>query len=405
MSTDVEQQLRERIRKLEARIEASSHRQHHVRRSDRMEAIGRVAGRIAHDFNNLLTSIKGLSSLALSELEPGNPIRSDLEEIEKAAQRAAALTRQLLGVSRRQALKLVPVDLNAAVAGLVARLEGDLDERIELRATCAPELPRVLGDPGQLDLVLANLVANAGDAMPHGGTIEITTRLAHVTDDRSPVEPGRYALLTVRDSGTGIDPEHVDRIFEPFFTTRETVERAGFGLATAFVSVQQSGGYIDVESSSGVGSTFLVYLPLAEEPSAASAEPADGRETVLLADQDPAARALVVDTLEAAGYHVLPAESASRATAIADQHDGDVQLLLIDLAMPRKDAQDLHEHLRRRWPGVRVLYMSSYTDDAVGGRQAEDPDGTPLVKPFLPEALLTRVRRVLDRESPTFMDR
>jgi signal transduction histidine kinase len=264
VSSAVEQQLRERIRELETRIEASNRIQEHVRRSAKMEAIGRLAGRIAHDFNNLLTSIKGLSSLALNELEPGHPIRPDLEEIEKAAQRAAALTRQLLGVSRRQEPELVPVDLNAAVAGLAARLERDIDERIELRATCTPALPPVLADPGQLDVVITNLVVNARDAMPHGGTLEITTRLEQVTGDRSPVEPGPYALLTVRDSGTGIASEHVDRVFEPFFTTREPGERTGFGLATAFVIVQQSGGYIDVESRVGVGSTFRVYLPLAD---------------------------------------------------------------------------------------------------------------------------------------------
>ena len=382
-----------------------------LRQSQKMEAIGRLAGGIAHDFNNLLTSIKGLSSLALNELEAGHPIRPDLEEIVKASQRATGLTRQLLAFSRKQLLQLVPVDLNAAVLDLETMLRRVLREGVALRASYDHTLPPVIADPSQLDQVVMNLVVNAQDAMPHGGTIELITTLERVPSERAQIPAGEYALLTVRDSGVGIPPEHLDKVFEPFFTTKSAGEGTGLGLATVFGIVQQGGGFIDVESRIGVGSTFRVYLPLAgasavvDTPVERPAPPAGGTETVLVAEDDASVRRLVDRILGSAGYHVLSAESAEQALALAEAHQGRVDLLLTDVVMPRIGGEQLHGRIVEQWPGVRVLYMSGYTDDPVVRREAQAPEGAYLAKPFPPELLLAKVRRALDREPQTLSDR
>ena len=384
-----------------------------LRQSQKMEAIGRLAGGIAHDFNNLLTSIKGLTSLALKELEDEHPIRADLEEIEKAAQRAAGLTRQLLTFSRKQRVRLVPVDLNAVVRQMENMLRRVLAESISLDVSRAPGLPSVLADPSQLDQVVMNLVVNAQDAMRSGGTISVTTALEVVRDEPGGgVPPGTYALLTVSDTGIGIAREHLDKVFEPFFTTKPPGEGTGLGLATVFGIVKQGGGFIQVESELGAGSTFRVFLPLAPggaEPAAeigmAPAEPGRGTETVLVAEDDASVRRLVNRILARAGYRVLQAENAQEALEVARGQDGSVDLLLTDVVMPHAGGEELYERVRREWPRVRVLYMSGYTDNPVVRLEAEDPDGAFLAKPFPPEALLTKVRRALDRESRTNTDR
>ena len=375
-----------------------------LRQSQKMEAIGRLAGGIAHDFNNLLTSIKGLSALALKDLPPSHPIRPDIEEIEKAAKRAAALTRQLLAFSRKQMLKLESVDLNAVVSGLESMLRRLIAEHIDLRATYAPALPPVTADASQLEQVVMNLVVNAEQATRSGGMITIETALAVVTDQPATVPPGSYALLTVSDTGVGIAPDDLDKVFEPFFTTK-TGEGSGLGLATVFGIVKQGGGYVEVESRVGVGSTFRVYLPLAREPTVDErrlAEPTpafdSGTETILVAEDDASVRRLVNRILERAGYRVIQAEDAGAALALAEQEKGRIDLLLTDVVMPRMSGQELWAHVRRRWPGVRLLYMSGYTDNPVVRREAEDPAGAFLPKPFAPEALLAAVRRTLDRE-------
>ena len=381
-----------------------------LRQSQKMEAIGRLAGGIAHDFNNLLTSIKGLSSLALKELTPKHPIRPDLEEIEKAAQRAAGLTRQLLTFSRKQRLRLAPVDLNSAVSGIETMLRRVLDERIELRATYDRRLPPIMADANQLEQVVMNLVVNAQDAMRDGGIIEIVTRLETVSDEPGAVPPGDYALLMVSDTGVGIPPENLDKVFEPFFTTKPSGEGTGLGLATVFGIVKQSGGYVRVDSRVGSGSTFCVYLPLVEtETGDAASEPEAealaGSETILLAEDDGSVRRLVTRILERTGYRVLPAENAEQAVTLAEESEGRVDLLLTDVVMPRSGGEELYELIQRRWPGVRVLYMSGYTDNPVVRREAEDPAGAYLSKPFAPEVLLATVRRVLDRNTQPFADR
>jgi len=382
-----------------------------LRQSQKMEAIGRLAGGIAHDFNNLLTSIKGLSSLALRELEPGHPIRPDLEEIEKAAQRAAGLTRQLLAFSRKQRLKLVPVDLNDVVSGIEKMLRRVINERIELHASYGRGLDPVMADPSQLEQVVMNLVVNAQDALRDGGTIEISTRRESIGEERGPVPPGEYAVLSVRDTGVGIAPDHLDKVFEPFFTTKPPGEGTGLGLATVFGIVKQGGGYVHVESRLGAGSTFLVYLPFAPDLAADGdgevPEPKllSGFETVLVAEDDASVRRLVNRILRRAGYRVLQAENARQAVEVISENDGRVDLLLTDVVMPHAGGEELFEAVRDRWPGVRVLYMSGYTDNPVVRREAEDPNGAYLAKPFAPEALLTKVRRVLDREPQTLADR
>ena len=376
-----------------------------LRQSQKMEAIGRLAGGIAHDFNNLLTSIKGLSALALKDLPAGHPIRPDIQEIEKAASRAAALTRQLLAFSRKQMLKLEAVDLNAVVASLESMLRRLIAEHIELRTTYAPALPPVSADASQLEQVVMNLVVNAQQATRSGGLITIETGLAVVTDDPATLPPGDYALLMVSDTGVGIEPDEIDKVFEPFFTTKSG-EGNGLGLATVFGIVKQGGGHVEVESRVGVGSTFRVYLPLAREPtsderlqSAEFAAGADaGTETILLAEDDASVRRLVNRILERAGYRVLQAEDAGAALAVAEAEQGRIDLLLTDVVMPRMSGHELWGHVQRRWPGVRVLYMSGYTDNPVVLREAEDPAGAFLPKPFAPEALLAAVRRTLERD-------
>jgi signal transduction histidine kinase/CheY-like chemotaxis protein len=381
-----------------------------LRRSEKMEAIGRLAGGIAHDFNNLLTSIKGLSSLALRELPPDHPIRPDLEEIEKAAQRAAGVTRQLLAFSRRQMLGLVPVDLNDVVSGIEKMLRRVINERIELHTTYGRGLSQVMADPSQLEQVVMNLVANARDALRDGGTIEIATRHQSVGDEPGPVPPGDYAVLCVRDTGVGIAPDHMDKIFEPFFTTKPPGEGTGLGLATVYGIVTQGGGFVVVESSPGAGATFRVYLPFAHET--ARHEPEDPEpssaaafETVVVAEDDASVRRLVNRILGRAGYRVLQAENARQALDVVEENAGRVHLLLTDVAIPHAGGDELSELVRRRWPGVRVLYMSGYTDNPVVRREAEDPNGAYLAKPFAPDVLLAKVRLVLDRKPQTLADR
>jgi signal transduction histidine kinase/CheY-like chemotaxis protein len=381
-----------------------------LRQSQKMEAIGRLAGGIAHDFNNLLTSIKGLSSLALRELSPDHPIRPDLEEIEKAAQRAAGLTRQLLAFSRKQMLKLVPVDLNDVVSGIERMLRRVITERIELHATYGRGLQPVMADPSQLEQVVMNLVVNAQDALGEGGTIEIATRHESIGEERGPVPPGEYAVLSVRDTGVGIAPDHLDKVFEPFFTTKPPGEGTGLGLATVFGIVNQGGGFLQVESRLGAGATFRVYLPFATETAHEEAEDSEpdtlaGFETVVVAEDDAAVRRLVNRILGRAGYRVLQAENARQALEVIEDAEGRVHLLLTDVVMPHGGGEELYDLVKARWPGVRVLYMSGYTDNPVVRREAEDPNGAYLAKPFAPDALLAKVRRVLDREPQTLADR
>jgi two-component system cell cycle sensor histidine kinase/response regulator CckA len=410
----IERELKERDERLERRrgqealeqAEAGQRRaEEQLRESQKMEAIGRLAGGIAHDFNNLLSVILSYSSLAIAELPPGDPLREDLLEIEKAGKRAAALTRQLLAFSRRQVLQPKVVDLNNVIAGMSKMLERLIGEDVELAIHAHATDAKVLVDPGQIEQVVMNLAVNARDAMPQGGKLSVETR--HVEHDESflrdhiGARPGPHVMLAVSDDGTGMDAETRARIFEPFFTTKEVGKGTGLGLSTVLGIIQQSGGTIYARSEPGVGTTFEIFLPLAEGRETAGRPvpgPSNlrGTETVLLCEDDPPLRALVRSILRQYGYEVLEAQSGGDALLLCEQHPAEIHLLLTDVVMPRMSGRQLAERLAPLRPNMRVIYMSGYTEDAVIQHGVLDADVAFLQKPITPEALARKVRETLD---------
>jgi len=394
------------LREAEGALRATEER---LRQAAKMEAVGQLAGGVAHDFNNLLTTVGGHAQLLLKRLPPGDALRRSAEQIAKAADRAAAVTRQLLAFSRKQVLQPRVLSLNGVAtetAGLVRQLLG---EHVRLATALDDRLPPVLADPTQIGQVLLNLVVNARDAMPDGGTITVTTRAetlapGHVRDGM-PIEAGAWAVLAVADTGVGMSADVQSHVFEPFFTTKEAGKGTGLGLSTVYGIVKQSGGYVWVTSAVGAGTTFEVWLP-AVPGSAHDALPTPargvplaapgGRETVLLAEDEGAVREFVRDVLVDAGYRVLDAADPAAALRAAALHDGPVHLLLTDVVMPGGTGRRLADALRAERPAARVLYMSGYTDHTVF-RHARLDEGTPfLQKPFAPDALLAKVREVLD---------
>jgi signal transduction histidine kinase len=384
-----------------------SHAQEQLAQAQRLEAVGRLAGGVAHDFNNLLTVITGRAELAQSALGEDHPVSRHVALIEKAAQRAASLTRQLLAFSRKQVLQPKILDVNDVVrnfGGMLGRLIG---EHIELTTTLACGLAPVKADPGQLDQVLMNLVVNARDAMPRGGRVTIET--AHVALDdayaaRHPdVAAGTYVLLAVTDTGTGIDPSLLPHVFEPFFTTKEQGKGTGLGLATVYGIVKQSGGHVVVRSEPGLGTTFKIYLPVVESVAApeandaASACPQHGEETVLLVEDEQDIRDFLREVLMAGGYTVLAAPDAAVALEICDRHAGPIDLLVTDVVMPRMSGPELAVDFRRRRPETKVLYMSGYTDGAIAQQGELEPGVAFVQKPFTPAVMSRRIREVLDR--------
>ena len=375
-----------------------------LRQSQKLEAIGRLAGGVAHDFNNMLTAISGYTSFALDQADPGTGLRADLEEIRKATDRATQLTRQLLAFSRKQVLEPVPLDLNEAVAEMNTMLRPLLGAHVALETELDPNLGRIEADPGQLNQVMMNLVVNARDAMPEGGTVTIST--ANVDIGRGgdgAIEPGLYATLTVRDEGEGIDEATLSQIFEPFFTTKEAGRGTGLGLATVYGIVKQSGGYLEVESEVGVGSEFRIYLRrvddgLGPEPvvSAPAADEAPARTepvSVLVVEDEEVVRSLVVQVLEGAGYRALIAHDGENALALARQNH--VDLLLTDLTMPRLGGRELAEQLRESHPELKVVYMSGYADDGILSDGVLPPETAFLSKPFTFAELAEKVRSLL----------
>ncbi len=376
-----------------------------LRQSQKMEGIGQLAGGIAHDFNNLLTTVLGYSDMALSQLSAHDPIREDIEEIRKAGERASALTRQLLAFSRKQVFEPRVLDLNALLADSSRMLARLIGEHIRLVTRLEPELGSVRADPGQVEQVIVNLVVNARDAMPEGGTLTVRTENVDVDAASSRrhfgIEPGRYVVMAVADTGVGIDPETQKRIFEPFFTTKETPRGTGLGLATVYGIVSQSGGQIFVASAPERGATFAIYLPRVEKPAevtgAAPAAPLrGGTETILLVEDEDAVRGLTRRCLEASGYTVLQASSAEEAIDVASRFDGRLDLLLTDVVMPGASGPELSRRLHERRPGTRVLYVSGYTDAAMASHVALDAGASFLQKPFTPETLARKVREILD---------
>jgi two-component system cell cycle sensor histidine kinase/response regulator CckA len=379
-----------------------------LRQSQRIEAVGRLAGGIAHDFNNLLTAIVGYGELAIAKLGDREHVaRADVEEMNRAAERAAALTHQLLAFSRRQVLKPTVLDLNASVQELNTMLSRLLGEHVELRTVLDPQVGRVKVDAGQLGQVVVNLALNGRDAMPKGGRLTIETFNAELDDEWATRHVGgrggSYVAIAVSDTGMGMDAATRERIFEPFFTTKGPGEGTGLGLATVYGIVKQSGGYLSVYSEEGRGTTFKIYLPRVDEhvtPVRRAAEDTAelrGVETILLVEDEQVVRSLVQEMLERSGYRVVAAESPARALELARTHNGGIDLLLTDVVMPGMSGRDLAEMLVAERPGLRVLYASGYTRDAISSQGVIDEGTCFLEKPFTSAALGRAVRDVLGR--------
>lgn len=376
-----------------------------LRQAQKMEAVGQLAGGIAHDFNNLLTAITGYSELSLRRLGADDPHRRNLEEIKKAADRAASLTRQLLAFSRKQILEPKVVNLNSIVDSTEKMLRRLIGENIEVSSILEPELWLVKADPSQIEQILMNLVVNARDAMPDGGKLTIET--ANVELDQNyagkhvMVSPGPYVMLAVSDTGIGMDAETEAHIFEPFFTTKEIGKGTGLGLSTVYGIVKQSGGYVWVYSEVGQGTTFKVYLPREFEPESAfvkseSRSIARGTETVLLVEDDDMVRNLAREVLESNGYRVLVASEATEALTLCENSRGEIKLVLTDVVMPQMGGKELAARLLQNSPDLKVLYMSGYTDNAIVHHGVLDESVSFLQKPFTPDALAKKVREVLD---------
>lgn len=377
-----------------------------LRQAQKMEALGRLAGGVAHDFNNLLTAITSYSEMLLEALTADDPSRRHAEEIIRASDRAAALTRQLLAYSRQQVLAPQVLNLNTIAAGLERLLRRLIGEDVELATNLAPGLRRVKADPGQIEQVIMNLAVNARDAMPDGGKLTIST--ANVELDEAyawahvDVQPGAYVQLSVSDTGSGMTEQVRARVFEPFFTTKDVGKGTGLGLSTVYGIIKQSEGHIEVDSAPGVGTTFHVFLPQVIEPARPTmhamplARAMRGSETVLLVEDDDVVRALTRTVLERQGYTVLEACHGVEAMQICGRYDGPLHMILTDVVMPYMNGRQLYLQLARLRPGIKVLYMSGYTGGAIAQLGELQAEFAFLQKPFPAEMLARKVREVLD---------
>ncbi len=364
--------------------------------SQRLEAVGRLAGGVAHDFNNLLMIITGYSQMLLDGMHPGDSARSDLEQVVKAAERATDLTRQLLAFSRRQVVRPVILNLNVLVQDMDRMLRRVIGEDIELIASFAPDLKTVRADPGQFEQVVLNIAVNARDAMPNGGKLTLETANLQVTDDLARAHPaqkmGHYAMLLMRDTGFGMDAGVLSRLFEPFFTTKEN--GTGLGLSTSYGIIKQSGGDIWVDSKPGQGTTFRIYLPVAEEPAEPPEAPREsivpgGAETILLVEDEDGVRRVVETMLTRHGYNVLSSPSCGDAMALAERYAGPIHLLITDVVMPGMSGRTMAESLIAQRPETKVLYVSGYG----GPIESETTTGF-LQKPFTTEELARKIREL-----------
>ncbi|MBW3572107.1 MAG: PAS domain S-box protein [Gemmatimonadetes bacterium] len=373
----------------------------------KMEAVGRVAGGVAHDFNNLLTAIRGNAELVLADLPPGSPSRDDVEEIRRASDRAAALTRQLLAFSRRQVLQPRLLDLNQSVREMERMLGRLLGDDVELVTRLDPDVSRVRADPAQVEQVIMNLAVNGRDAMPGGGVLMVCTENAELEPELQEqypsVVPGEYVLLEVGDTGQGMDAATLRSAFEPFFTTKGAGKGTGLGLSMVYGIVKQSGGYVWIDSDAGRGTRVRVYLPVArvaeepeEEDAPAPLPQPRGRGTVLLVEDEETVRRFAERVLARGGYTVLAAAEGAEAMALSRQHPGVVQVLVTDLVMPRMNGTDLARRLMAERPGIRVLFISGYDRDEARTRGRMEAGTDFIEKPFSPEALLERIHRLLD---------
>jgi signal transduction histidine kinase/ActR/RegA family two-component response regulator len=389
--------------------EALKRTESHLLQTQRMESIGKLAGGIAHDFNNLLTAINGYAELSLALVDRPGQLHDNLSEIRGAGERAASLTRQLLAYSRKQVMAPRNLDVNAIVASMQNMLARIIGEDLVLSVSTHPGTATVKADPGQIEQVILNLVVNARDATPGGGQITIETRQVELDEAAVVVHPeilpGKYVLLAVTDTGTGMDPEVKARIFEPFFTTKEFGKGSGMGLSMVQGIVDQSGGYIYAYSEPGHGSTFKVYLPAvgADEPAEPASSPFPcalgdyrGKETILLAEDEEAVRKLTRGLLEMQGYTVLEAQDGLEGERLGLTYPGSIALLLTDVIMPKRNGRELAARIQEARPGTRVIFMSGYTDDAIVRHGFIDKETRFLQKPFTPDKLVRTVREVLN---------
>lgn len=389
---------RKRAEEVEAKLRAQ------LQQSQKLESVGRLAGGVAHDFNNLLTVINGYSALALEELAPGSPLHSNISEIRVAGERAAALTKQLLILSRTQLLQRTEVDLNGIITEVERMLGRVIGEDIHLISVLNPSLGRVLADPGQLHQVLMNLAVNARDAMPNGGTLLIETDNvelgASYTAQHPQLKPGPYVQLRVSDTGVGMNKEVMAKLFEPFFTTKRPGEGTGLGLATVYGIIKQSGGAISVYTEPGQGTAFTIYLPRLEQWTANLLEATTptrlrGVETVLVVEDHEQLRKMTVLVLRQYGYRVLEAADAKQALLESERYADTIHLLLTDMIMPGSTGRELANRIKAARPLAKVLFMSGYSAPAMADRGLLEPAGNYIQKPFSPEALATKVREIL----------
>ena len=381
------------------------------RQVQKMEAVGRLAGGVAHDFNNLLMVISGYTEVLLDRTGPQHPLYSKIQAIHQATERASGVTRQLLAFSRKQMLELKVVDINAIVLDMERLLRPLIGEDVQLQTKLAKDLSHTRADTGQIEQVIMNLVVNSKDAMPAGGKITVETanaffRAEDVRREYSYIKPGAYVLLSVSDSGHGMDKETQARIFEPFFTTKEKGKGTGLGLSTVYGIIKQSGGYILVQSELGQGTTFRIYLPRVEEAAEplhhepAKAVQNRGSETILLVEDEESVRELVRETLESKGYHVLEAENGESALRLTETLTEPVDALITDVVMPGMSGRELAARLCASCPKTKVLYLSGYTEDAIVHEGVLDPGTAFLQKPFTLQALTRKLREVLGSETP-----
>jgi PAS domain S-box-containing protein len=379
-----------------------------LRQAQKMEAIGRLAGGVAHDFNNMLSVIMSYSELALGDLKESDPLRADMDEIHKAASRAAGLTRQLLLFSRQQVVEPRVLDLHEVLTSMDKMLRRILGEDVEMVLLPSKAAVRVKADPSHIEQVILNLVVNARDAMPTGGRLTIETDTVVLSEDYAlshlPAKAGPHVMFAVTDTGTGMDRETQARIFEPFFTTKETGKGTGLGLSTVFGIVQQSGGNVWVYSEPGKGTSFKIYLPRvdteadvlrAQSPSTTLR----GTETILLVEDEEQVRTIVMSILRRQGYRVIAAQHAGEALLLCERHPEKIDLLLTDVVMPQMSGPELAKRLSASRPGMRVLCMSGYTDDSIVRHGVLESGVAFLQKPVTPASLAGKVREVLDEDA------
>jgi signal transduction histidine kinase/ActR/RegA family two-component response regulator len=401
----VDELAREILERQDAQ-KALKEREEQLRQSQKMEAVGMLAGGVAHDFNNILTAIKGFGELALVRMEPDCRCEKYLREIIKSGDRAAALTRQLLAFSRKQVLAPKVLDINTLIVNLETMLRRGIGEDIKLICNLESDVGHITADPGQIEQIFLNLAVNARDAMPGGGTLVIESRNVGLSSawatKRSEIQPGNYVLLAVSDSGSGMTAEVKARIFEPFFTTKGRGKGTGLGLSTVYGIVKQSGGHVEVYSEIDQGTTFKIYFPRCDQKAESHPEgplrnsSVGGSETILLVEDEDQIRHVAVEILQARGYEVLDASNGPDALKLVHGRQAPVHLLLTDVIMPGMSGPELAAQVAKTSQGTKILYMSGYTDGAIAHNGVLDPDTPFLSKPFSMDQLVERVRATLD---------